>query len=173
MTVGTKINVGDVISKATSLLRANPSIILIQVLPAIPSLVGDVYSTSSIFNLVRIAAGIISAVLSIIASGAYPPVVVEAMRGQRLTIREALGHAYRRFWSLLGAGILVVLIVFVGFIAIIVPGIIFVTWYAYTTPAIMLENKGRSRACRRAGPSGVTKSGAPSSSWSYSSWSTP
>jgi hypothetical protein len=142
MTVGTKINVGDVISKATGLLRANPSIILIQVLPAIPSLVGDVYSTSSIFNLVRIAAGIISAVLSIIASGAYPSVVVEAMRGQRLTIREALGHAYRRFWSLLGAGILVVLIVFVGFIAIIIPGIIFVTWYAYTTPAIMLENKG-------------------------------
>jgi zinc-ribbon domain len=69
-------------------------------------------------------------------------VVVEAMQGQRLTIREALGHAYRRFWSLLGAGILVVLIVAVGFIALIIPGILFVTWYAYTTPAIMLENKG-------------------------------
>jgi hypothetical protein len=141
-TVGTKINVGEVISKGTDLLRANPSIILIQVLPAIPSLVIDVYSGGSPFGLVPFVAGIISAVLSIIASGAYPPVVREAIQGQRLTIGEALGHAYRRFWSLLAAGILVGLIVFVGFIALLIPGIIFLTWYAYTVPAIMLENKG-------------------------------
>jgi zinc-ribbon domain len=78
--------------------------------------------------------GIISAVLAVIAGGAYAPVVREALAGQRLTIGEALGRAYNRFWSLLGAGILVVIIV--------VPGIIFATWYAYTTPAIMLEKKG-------------------------------
>jgi len=53
-----------------------------------------------------------------------------------------LGLAYNRFWSLVGAGILVVLIVFLGAIALVVPGIIFGCWYAYTTPAIMLENKG-------------------------------
>ncbi|MDA4117277.1 MAG: zinc ribbon domain-containing protein [Thaumarchaeota archaeon] len=142
LTVGTKINVGDVISKATNLLKANPSIILISVIPAVPSLLGDVLSSSSVFNPLSILTGIISAVLSIIAGGAYAPVVKEAIGGQRLTISEALGHAYRRFWSLLGAGILIVLIVILGSIALIVPGIIFATWYAYATPAIMLENKG-------------------------------
>jgi len=67
---------------------------------------------------------------------------LEAIKGQRLTISEALGHAYNRFWSLLGAAIIIVLIVGLGSIAFVVPGIIFATWYAYTTPAIMLENKG-------------------------------
>jgi hypothetical protein len=142
MTVGRKINVGEAISRSTDLLMAHPSIILIQVIPAVPSLVGDVYSSSAIFNPVPAVLGIISAVLGIIASGAYAPVVREALGGQHLTIGEALGHAYNRFWSLLGAAILVVLIVIAGTIAFIVPGIIFATWYAYTTPAIMLENKG-------------------------------
>jgi hypothetical protein len=142
LTVGTKFSVGDVLSKATDLLKAHPSIILIQVIPAIPSLFGDVYSSSSIFNPVPLIAGIISAVLSIIAAGAYAPVVLEAIGGKRLTIGEALGQAFHRFWSLLGAGILVVLLVLLGCVALIVPGIILATWYAYTTPAIMLENKG-------------------------------
>jgi zinc ribbon protein len=53
-----------------------------------------------------------------------------------------MGKAYRKFWALLAASILVVLLVVVGFIAVVVPGIIFVTWYAYTIPAIMLEDKG-------------------------------
>ncbi len=83
-----------------------------------------------------------SAVLSVIASGAYAPVVKEAVGGQRLTIGEALGHAYKRFWSLVGGAILVVLVVLLGVVALVVPGIILATWYAYTTPAIMLENKG-------------------------------
>ena len=142
LTVGTKINVGDVLSKASNLLKANPSIILISVIPAIPTLLSDVYSGSSIFNPLSILTGIISAILSVIAGGAYAPVVKEAIGGKRLTIGEALGHAYNRFWSLVGAGILIVFIVFLGLLALVVPGIIFATWYAYTTPAIMLENKG-------------------------------
>jgi len=141
LTVGTKIDVGKAISKSTDLLRANPSIILIQAIPAIPALLGDV-SGSSTFAPLGLIAGIVSAVLAVIAGGAYAPVVREALVGQKLTIGEALGHAYNRFWSLLGAAILVVIIVGPGTIAFVVPGIIFATWYAYTTPAIMLEDKG-------------------------------
>ena len=66
----------------------------------------------------------------------------EALSGQKLTVGEALRLAYKRFWSLLGAGLLVVLIVGVGLIALVVPGVIFATWYSYTAPAIMLDNEG-------------------------------
>ena len=142
LTVGTKFSVGEVLSKATDLLKAHPSIVLIQAIPAIPSLIGDIFGSSSIFNPVPLVFGILAAILSVIASGAYAPIVKEAVGGQRLTLEEALGHAYRRFWSLVGAGLLVVIIVLLGTIAFVVPGIIFATWYAYTTPAIMLENKG-------------------------------
>ena len=130
------------ISKSTDILKANPSIILIQAIPAIPALLSDVYSGSSVFAPLGLIAGIVSAVLAVIAGGAYAPVVKEALAGQRLTIGEALGHAYNRFWSLLGAAVLVVIIVVLGSIAFVVPGIIFATWYAYSTPAIMLEGKG-------------------------------
>ena len=139
--VGTKIDVGEVVSKATNLLRANPSIILIQAIPAIPSIVGDL-AQSTVFSPLVVITTILSAVLSIIAGGAYAPVVREAVAGQTLTIGEAFGHAYHRFWSLLGAGIVVVIVVFLGLVAFVVPGVIFATWYAYTAPAIMLENKG-------------------------------
>lgn len=141
-TVGTPINVGEVISRSTNLLKANPSIILIQLIPAVPSLLSDVFSGPTLFDPVALLMGVLTAVLSVIASGAYAPVVKGALTGQRLTLEAALGHAYRKFWSLLGAGILVVLIVFVGAIALVVPGIIFATWYAYTTPAIVLEDRG-------------------------------
>lgn len=142
MTLGTTIDVGRAISRATNLLVANPWIILVQAIPAIPSLVSDVYSGPSALGLFAIVASLLSAILSLIASGAYPPIVDEAVKGRRITIGDALGRAYNRFWSLLGAGVLVVIIVFLGLIAFVVPGIIFATWYAYTTPAIMLENKG-------------------------------
>lgn len=141
VSVGTKINVGDVVSKATNLLRENPSIIAIQAIPAIPSIVGDL-ARSTVFSPIVIITTILYAVLSIIASGAYAPVVKEALAGQTLTIGQAFGLAYHRFWSLLGAGILIVIIVFLGAIAFVVPGLIFATWYAYSTPSIMLENKG-------------------------------
>ncbi len=142
MTVGKKINVGEVLSKSTNLLTANPSIILIQLLPAVPSLISDVFSGPAIFSPIVIIATLLSAIFSVIASGAYAPVVREALQGRRLTIGEAFGHAYRRFWNLVLAGIVVGVIVILGSIALIVPGIIFATWYAYTTPAIMLEDKG-------------------------------
>lgn len=139
--VGTKFSVSEVISKGTDLLRANPAIILIQVVPAIPALIGDV-ARSAALSPVALLFSIISAILALIASGAYAPVVKEALSGQSLTIGEALRQAGGRFWSLLGAAIVIVLLVVIGSIALVVPGIIFATWYAYTAPAIMLENKG-------------------------------
>jgi len=141
-TVGTRFSAVEVISKGTDLLKANPSIILIQAVPAIPALIGDLAGSAALFSPLVVVFSIISAILGLIASGAYAPVVNEALSGQRLTIAEALGHAGRRFWSLLGAAVLVVIIVALGTIAFVVPGIIFATWYAYTAPAIMLENKG-------------------------------
>ncbi len=55
---------------------------------------------------------------------------------------DSLRKAYGKLWTLVVAGILVGLVVIVGFVALIVPGIIFVTWYTYTVPPIMLEEKG-------------------------------
>jgi uncharacterized membrane protein len=68
--------------------------------------------------------------------------VKTAVEGGRFSIADAMGKAYHKFWTLLGAGILVVLVVVLGLVALIVPGLVLATWYAYTVPAIMLEDKG-------------------------------
>ena len=133
---------GDTISRSWAILSAQPLMVLPQLIAAVPMILGDIFRTSQLFSPFGLVTLILSIVLSVTSSGAYPFLVKEAMDGRQLTVTEALGRAYHRFWTLLAAGILVVLVVFLGVIALIVPGIIFATWYAYTAPAIMLGDKG-------------------------------
>jgi hypothetical protein len=108
----------------------------------IPTLLGDLLGTSSALSPLRLITSILTIVFSIIASGAYPFLVKATLEGGQLSVGDALGKAYRRFWTLLAATIVVIVIVGLGVIALVVPGVIFGTWYAYTVPAIMLEDKG-------------------------------
>jgi hypothetical protein len=140
-TVGRPIVVRDVLSKSTNLLLRTPVLLIPQVIALVISLLGDVASTAT-FSVLRIVLLFIGVVVSIIVTGAYPSMVQAALAGGQLSVAHSLRQAAKRFWSLVVAGILVGLIVALGSIALIVPGIIFLTWYAYTVPAIMLENKG-------------------------------
>ena len=133
---------GDVLSKSVGILSERPSIILPQVIPVIPALFTYLAPNSSSLGLLTTITSIVAAVLSIIVSGAYPYIVKAVLGGEQYSMTDALGRAYHKFWTLLGAGILVGLIVILGGIALIVPGVIFATWYAYTVPAIMLGDKG-------------------------------
>jgi len=139
--IGKPINAGDAVSKSARILFANPHIILPQVILLVVTLVNDAV-TASIFSALSIIITVIQVVLFIVVAGAYPFIVKATINGEKWSLGEALGKAYRRFWTLLAAGILVALVVGLGLIALVVPGIILATWYAYTVPAIMLEDKG-------------------------------
>ncbi len=140
--VGKRIDVGDVISRSTSILAERPAIILPQLIPVIPILFTYLAPSGSVFSPLEILASIASGVLTIIVSGAYPSIVKASLKGEQFSMTDALGRAYHKFWTLLVAGILVGLIVVLGLIALVVPGLIFAAWYAYTVPVIMLEDKG-------------------------------
>jgi len=139
--VGRPIVVRDVVSKSISLLRQRPALLIPQVIVLVLSLIGDV-ARAATFSALGALILFITVVVSVIIAGAYPSLIKEALTGGHITIGESMRHAARRFFTLLVAGVLVGLLVFVGFIALVVPGIIFITWYAYVVPAIMLENKG-------------------------------
>ena len=139
--MGRRIDVGDVLSKSTNLLSQKPVLLIPQVIVLVLSLIGDVANVATL-SLAEVAILFITAVVSIIVTGAYPSLVQAALGGGQISVGHALRQAAGRFWTLLLAGILVGLIVVLGTIAFIVPGIIFATWYAYAVPAIMLENKG-------------------------------
>ena len=140
--VGRAFRAGDVVSKAARLVFANPFIMLPQLLTFIPTLLNEGILTSSAFSSLRLLGLLLSLVLTPLVLGAYPSMVKAAIEGGQLSVTEALAKSLRRFWTLLAATILVVLIVALGAIALVVPGIIFSTWYAYTFAAIMLEDKG-------------------------------
>ena len=133
-----------------------------QLIVLIPNLINDLLTASSVsvFNPVAVVIGILGVVLSVIVTGAYPPLVKAALESGQFSVGEALGKAAQRFWTLLGAGILVVLIVGLGFVALVVPGIILLTWYAYTVPAIMLEGKGATEGMAASKAFGRDKKGS-------------
>lgn len=102
-TVGRPISVGDVLSKSTNLLMKKPALLIPQVIVLALSLLEDVTKTLSTPYLVLSFA---SVVVSIIIIGAYPSMVQAALAGTPFSVMESLGHAARRFWTLLIAGIL-------------------------------------------------------------------
>ena len=142
MTVGKPIAVWNVVSESVRLIAKNPHIILIQVIPAVPAILSDVFTGASLLSLFGFFAAVASAVLGIMATGAYVPIVRAELNNQAWTIGEGFAKGYQRFWSILGASLLVAVIVILGLFALIIPVIIFATWYAYTVPAIVSEDKG-------------------------------
>src|ERR1700675_3391900 len=114
--VGKPIDVGEVLSKSTSLLTHTPALMIPQVIVLVLSLLGDVASAAT-FSGLGIILGFANFVVTIIVSGAYPSMVQAALGGAPLSIEHSLRHAAGRFVTLLVAGILVGLIVFLGFIA--------------------------------------------------------
>lgn len=139
--VGRPIAVGEVLSKSANLLMKTPALLIPQIIVLVISLLEDV-AISTTLSFAYLGLALVSVVVSLFVVGAYPSLVQEALEGKPLAVGEGLRKAFGKFWSLLVAAILVALIVGLGIVALIVPGIIFATWYAYTVPAIMLEDKG-------------------------------
>ncbi len=135
-TVGKPIQALEVLSASATMLSRTPTLMLPQVVILVLALIGDVAGSISIVTT------ILAFVASFVVAGAYPSMVQAVLGGSQFSATDSMRMALNRFWTLLVAGILVGLIVILGFIAVIVPGIILATWYAYTVPAVMLENKG-------------------------------
>jgi hypothetical protein len=96
----------------------------------------------------RASTGII-ALLNIIVSAALTYGVVMELQGQRASIGRCIGTGLSRFFPVLGVGILTVLCVIGGFIALIIPGIIILCMLYVATPASVIERPGLVGALKR------------------------
>lgn len=139
--VGRPINPVEALSKSVSLILRHPIILLPQVFTLVLALFSDLLASEHLAP-VSLLVDLLVIILDIIIAGAYPVMVKALLDGGQVSITGAMARGFHKFWSLLGAGILVGLLVLLGTIALVVPGIIFLTWYAFTAPAIMLEDKG-------------------------------
>ena len=97
---------------------------------------------------------VIFIVVSLLASVWYQGMVVKAVEDMRDGRRDfGIGDLFRAAAPFVGpllmAGILVGFGVFLGFVALIVPGLILLTFWSVTAPAIVLEDLGAVEGMRR------------------------
>lgn len=85
---------------------------------------------------------VIYIVIYTLVEGMYPLMVKDVLENKEIELSAAFGSVVKKFPSLIVAGILVALLVGIGIMLFIIPGVIFAIWYFYTIPAIMLEDRG-------------------------------
>jgi len=85
-------------------------------------------------------AGLIWWLAATLSNAALIKSVSESYLGREATVGEAYRFVLPKLWRLLWAGIMVAVIVSIGFLLLIVPGVIFAIYFALTTQAIVVED---------------------------------
>jgi len=84
-----------------------------------------------------------------IATGAGTYAISERYLGNEVTIGQALNRAVKSLWTLSVAQFAVVLWVFLGFMLLIVPGILWSLSYALVVPVVLVEGRKAAPSLRR------------------------
>jgi len=81
----------------------------------------------------------------------YSGVVAAGEERRRHGVRHSLADVARNlpYRSLIIADVLLLLVMFAGFVALIVPGLVFITWFSLIAPIIEMEGLGARAAFRR------------------------
>jgi hypothetical protein len=136
----TQLSPGDVIRRAWGIYRNQAGVLLVVAI--------GVFAIQAIalmfFNeLFAFVAGIIGLTLSIFYQGMVVQLVRDVQDGRR---DHAAGELLRSvapvFWQLLAIAILFGIAVAIGFVLLIVPGLILLTIWSVTAPAQVIERRG-------------------------------
>ena len=93
--------------------------------------------------------GIVSLVLSMILTGSLSYAVFEELSGRHATAAESLRVGLRRLAPVLATGLTVGVLVFLGLVALIVPGLILLCMLWLAVPVAVVERVGAIEAMRR------------------------
>lgn len=96
-----------------------------------------------------IVTGIIGMFGQVLCRGALTKSVSESYLGNEISVGQAYQFVLPKFLTLILAGICVVLVVYLGLLLLVVPGIIFGLWFVLTTPVIIVENLGATQGMSR------------------------
>ena len=88
------------------------------------------------------ALGILSWIVGTIASGVVVKCASDSIKKGAVNLGNAFSSVLTKLPLLLVAGLIYVILVGVGFIALIIPGIILAIMFSLNVPAIMIENAG-------------------------------
>ncbi len=88
-------------------------------------------------------------VLVMISSVLMSAALILAVNNPAMGVKEAYKAAMKFFWSYIGLSILMSLIILIGFLLLIIPGIILSVWFAFASYVLVLENAGVVDSLRR------------------------
>ena len=103
----------------------------------------------SILGLLLMLGVLLMIVANALAQGACMLLVAGSFTGGSATIGECFGAAFRRLLSLVGFSLLFSLVVGIGFLLCLVPGLIFWPMFILGVPAIMVERLGATTGMAR------------------------
>jgi hypothetical protein len=94
-------------------------------------------------------ATLLGGLLQLVVVAAILHATFQDMRGRPVRLGESIQRGLRRFFPLIGGGILVGLGVLLGFVLLVVPGLIlFTRWYVFA-PVCVVEQKGPLSSMKR------------------------
>lgn len=94
--------------------------------------------------------GLVALITSLILQGALIHATVQDANGRKASVGDALATGLRNFLPLLGVGILFGLAIAVGFVFLIVPGVMLACAWCVASPALVVDRTGVFGAFRRA-----------------------
>jgi hypothetical protein len=106
----------------------------------------DLMTAGVIVWLISLVVGVIC---NVIMQGVVTHTVVADLQGRKSTIGESLGAGLRSFWVLLGVGIVAGLAMMLGFVLLVVPGILIMLVWLVAGPVVVAEGAGVGRALQR------------------------
>lgn len=109
----------------------------------------EVFALMGIGVLGSLVSGVVTLVAQQLTSAALVKGISERYLGREVTVGEAYRFIWPKALSLIGAALLVGLIVGLGYLLCIVPGVIFALWYALTAPAIVIESRRATQGMAR------------------------
>jgi len=155
-----RMSIGRVFQRAFSAISLNPVVILSLALlvGALPGLIMSylfyrlgLYSPATLRSGLISPSGMIAAmffsslivfVISALVQGALTRATVLANEGKRATFGESLSAALHVLLPLIGLSIVWAIGVGIGFVLLIVPGIILLMMWAVAVPALVVERRG-------------------------------
>lgn len=106
-------------------------------------------SDANTFGFVRLALGFVALLASFLATGVGVRAVASAYLGQKPSIRESFAYIGRRAHSLLWISFLSLIIVVLGLIALVIPGIYLWVTFIAAVPIVVLEGVKGTKAISR------------------------
>ena len=115
-----------------------------------PSDKAEIKTGRLVWGGVLLLAAVLFSVLGYsLCTGALMKSVSETYLGHEVSVGEAYRFVWPKVWTIIGAAMLVGSVTSLGFLLLVVPGIIFALRYAITTPAIVLENLKARQGMKR------------------------